>query len=200
MNAGSPPELRVIRPEPLKPFRVLPNAVLGTAIFIGVEAMLFAGFVSAHTIVRANYPPAFWPPPDQPRLPVEATAATTLMLLLSGVALWRSGRRFEEDPEAARPALLLAMALGAAFVGIQGMEWARLLAEGLTLQSSPYGAFFYVIVGAHASHAVPAIVVLAVMLARLQRGTLDKDVFTAARMFWYFVVLVWPVLYVQVYL
>ena len=195
--AVTQPELRVFGREPPERFQVLPNAVLGTAIFIAVELMLFAGFISAHTIVKAGYAPGAWPPPDQPRLPVEATAMTTLMLVASGALLWRSAKA---EPEAQRKSLIGAIALGAAFGGVQGIEWARLLAEGLTLQSSPFGGFFYVIVGAHALHAVPALTVLGLMLRRLQRGALDPDVFTAGRMFWYFVVGLWPVLYWLVYL
>lgn len=198
--AAARPELRVFSREPPRPARVIPDAPLGMAIFIGVELMLFGGFISAHTIVSANYPPGAWPPPDQPRLPIEATALTTLMLLISGAALWRSGRQLASNPDGARAMLTASLGLGGAFVGIQGFEWVRLIAEGLTLQSSPFGSFFYVIVGAHALHAVPALIVLGVMLARLRQGTLDPDTFTAARMFWYFVVLVWPVLYATVYL
>jgi heme/copper-type cytochrome/quinol oxidase subunit 3 len=194
------PELRVYGKEPPKRTQVAPNAVLGVIMFIGVELMLFAGLMSAFVIVKANFAPGMWPPPGQPRLPVVATAFTTVMLLGSGVALWKAGRQFKAEPSSARTMLAVSLALGAAFVGIQGVEWTRLLAEGLTMQSSPYGAFFYLIVGAHASHAVPALVVLAMMLRRLQLDELDKDTFAAGRLFWYFVVLVWPVLYWKVYL
>ncbi len=179
---------------------LLPSAVLGMAFFIIAEAMMFSGFISAFLISRANFAEALWPPPGQPRLPVEATAVTTTMLLISGALVLYAGRRFREDPQAARRPMLAAVVLGALFVGIQGVEWARLIGEGLTLTSSSYCAFFYLIVGAHALHAVPAIIALIVMWRRLVAGTLTSEAFTAARMFWYFVVLVWPVLYWQVYL
>lgn len=196
--AAAPPELAPGTPERRRPS--LPNAVLGMVLFVGVEAMLFSGFISAFIVVKANYPPGMWPPPDQPRLPVEATAFTTLMLLASGALLAAAGRRFNQGREGVFAPMAAAVALGSAFIALQGMEWARLLAEGLTLVSSPYGAFFYVIVGAHALHAVPAIVALMVMLARHRRGELTAEAFTAARIFWYFVVAVWPVLYWKVYL
>jgi len=187
---------------PLRPVvrRRIPHSVFGMALFIGVEAMLFAGFISAFTIVKAVYPPGAWPPPDQPRLPVVATAGTTLMLLVSGVLLWVAGQRFRNAAASARPWLAASAALGALFVAIQGWEWARLLAQGLTLSSSPYGSFFYTIVGAHALHAIPAIVALILSWWRLADGRLSGDGFAAVRMFWYFVVLVWPVLYWKVYL
>ena len=180
--------------------RRISHKVFGMALFIGVEAMLFAGFISAFTIVKAVYPPGAWPPAGQPRLPVAATAGTTLMLLASGALLWMAGRRFSTSAQSARPWLAASTGLGALFVAIQGWEWANLIAQGLTLNSSPYGSFFYTIVGAHALHAVPAIVALVLSWWRLADGRLSANGFAAVRMFWYFVVLVWPVLYWKVYL
>ena len=49
------------------------------------------------------------------------------------------------------------MLLGAFFVLFQGVEWVALLREGLTLTSSTHGAFFYLIIGTHALHAVVAL-------------------------------------------
>ena len=53
---------------------MISNGLFGMLVFVLTEAMLFAGFISAFTIVKASAP--VWPPPDQPRLPVEATAST----------------------------------------------------------------------------------------------------------------------------
>lgn len=53
--------------------------------------------------------------------------------------------------------LAATIALGAVFVGLQGTEWAALLAQAMTMCSSKLGAFFYLIVGTHALHAVAAL-------------------------------------------
>ena len=95
--------------------------------------------------------------------------------------------------------MALATLLGALFVASQGVEWLGLIREGLTLTSSPYGAFFYLIVGAHALHAVAGIGVLGWALARLSRGRLSGPQFASVQIFWYFVVLVWPFIFLQVY-
>lgn len=179
---------------------LLPDAVLGMAFFIFAEVMMFAGFISGFAIIKENAPGKVWPPPGQPRLPVESTAFNTALLLLSGVLIWYAGRRFAQSRESARWPFLGGVLLGAGFVGLQGMEWLALLSDGLTMTSSSYGSFFYMIVGAHALHAVAAITALAVLFSRLLRDTLSVEAFTAARMFWYFVVGLWPFLYWQVYL
>ncbi len=180
--------------------RRLSNPVLGTAIFLAAEVMFFAALISAHTIARATAPGGLWPPANQPRLPVEQTAVNTAALLLSGALLWTGTRLADTASEVAKRCVLGAILLGAAFVSLQGMEWIRLLREGLTLTSSSHGGFFYLIVGAHALHAAGALVALTWAYFGTLRKSVSPAVFTASRLFWYFVVLLWPVLYWRVYL
>jgi cytochrome c oxidase subunit 3 len=120
--------------------------------------------------------------------------------MVSGGILVLAHLAFRVDPRRALIPLGMSVALGAFFVGFQGMEWLGLLREGLTLRSSTYGAFFYLIVGAHALHAVAAISCLGWAWARLKRGRLTDTEFKTVQVFWYFVVLVWPMIYFQVYL
>jgi cytochrome c oxidase subunit 3 len=163
--------------------------------------MLFAGFVSAFVVVESGSPAGAWPPPGQPRLPIAHTAINTLALLLSGAALFMAGRRFRvARPGSAERWMGAAVVLGAYFVVAQGMEWVGLLREGLTLTSSQLGSFFYLIVGAHALHAVAAIVFMTLSWQAMRLGQLTRPRLGAVQLFWYFVVLVWPVLYWKVYL
>lgn len=185
-------------PEPREP--LIPSSVLGMLLFVGSEVMVFAGLVSAHGIARAGVRGGVWPPPGQPRLPIELTAFNTLLLLLSGVALFVAARAFVRGTARARRWLAAAAVLGGAFVGIQGFEWARLIREGLTLTSSTHGSFFYLIVGLHALHALVAIGSVGWALRRLAAGKLELGQLQAVQVFWYFVVGIWPLLYWQVYL
>lgn len=181
--------------------RLAENGVVGMAIAVFVEVMLFAGFISAFIIVRGSAPPGLWPPPDQPRLPVTATAFNTAMLLASGVAVFLANRAFARRGAAAavRP-MGVAILMGGFFVAFQGVEWVRLIGQGLTLTSSQLGSFFYVVVGAHALHAAVAVIVLAVQWRAMRAGRLSSSAFGAGQLFWYFVVLMWPVIYLEVYL
>ena len=180
--------------------RRVPSAVLGTIIFVAAEVMFFAALMSAHTIARASAVGGVWPPPGQPRLPVGRTAINTAALLASGALLWLANRLLERAPRTAQRYLEAAILLGVAFVSLQGIEWIRLIREGLTLTSSSQGSFSYLIVGTHALHALAAIAALGWVYLRSRRGTLRPEVFTAIQVFWYFVVLLWPVIYLRVYL
>src|SRR5690349_1824396 len=111
-------------------------------IFVMAEVMLFAGFISAFAVTKAGTPGG-WPPPGQPRLPIEVTALNTLALLASGVLLFRANRDFSRAPGRASRIVLASMLLGGCFVLFQGIEWVRLIGQGLTLTSSQQGSFFF---------------------------------------------------------
>jgi cytochrome c oxidase subunit 3 len=177
---------------------VIPNPVIAVGIFIFTEVMLFSGFISAHTIAASSVD--VWPPLDQPRLPIEATAVNTLILLVSGALLFWAGRRFKSDPVKARTPMVVGLVLGGLFVLVQGYEWVSLVSAGLTLQSSTHGGFFYLIVGTHGLHVMAGLVAMVMVYVSLIKGTLTPGGFWASRLYWYFVVLLWPVLYITVYL
>jgi heme/copper-type cytochrome/quinol oxidase subunit 3 len=192
------PELHVVHSPPRRGFT--DHALFGMAVFVFTEIMLFAGFISAYVIVRNAVMPGLWPPPDQPRLPFERTGLNTAALLASGVLVWTARRAASRrGPAAARFPLSLGLALGALFVVLQGAEWVSLLRQGLTLESSQVGSFFYLIIGTHALHAVCALGLLAWCWAGLVAGNFRPARFGAVQLLWYFVVLVWPVLWLVVY-
>ena len=199
MTSGS--TVLPFRPRPVRPKRLIANGVLGMLLFVFVEVMLFAGFISAFVIIKARAIGSVWPPINQPRLPFAETAFNTTALLASGVLLAIAHRLFVRGRRDSVGVLLAAATvLGGVFVALQGVEWLALIREGLTMTSSTYGSLFYTIIGAHALHAVAAIVALGWGFARLRSGRLTNEVMSTVALFWYFVVLVWPVLYLQVYL
>jgi heme/copper-type cytochrome/quinol oxidase subunit 3 len=187
---------------PTRPSPAIPNIVLGCALFLISEAMLFCGLASAYVVLRSQA--GLWPPLDQPRLPVFATAINTAILIASGGALWRSvSESARGNHNIARSLRGAALALGTVFVVFQGIEWGRLIQHGLTSSSSLYGALFYSLVGCHGLHVIVALVVFArihQLTLRDPGSTQSMDRLRAGRMYWTFVVLVWPPLYGLVYL
>lgn len=168
-------------------------------IFIVTEMMFFLGFISAFTIVKSTA--ETWPPLDQPRLPWEATLFNSLALLASGFFIFMANRHFRsERHDQAKKFFFTSLALGTFFVIYQGYEWSQLLQYGLTMRSSQYGSFFYLIIGAHALHALVALFLMARLALRAKGRTLPAESFFTVQAFWYFVVGIWPVLYVLVYL
>jgi heme/copper-type cytochrome/quinol oxidase subunit 3 len=167
-------------------------------IFVIAEMMMFAGLMSAFSIVKAGA--LGWPPPGQPRLPIEATAFNTAVLLASAVFLFFTNRAYARNRDLAKRLLFTAIGLGAFFVVFQGFEWVSLIRQGLTLTSSNHGSFFFLIVGLHGLHAIAGLMVLGSAGLKFSKGLLAPNSFAAAQVFWYFVVGLWPFLYFMVYL
>ncbi len=196
MTPRSAASLRAISDPRLPP--ILPSAVLGTLIFVIAEMMMFAGLMSAFSIVKAGA--LGWPPPGQPRLPVEATAFNTAVLLASGVVLFFANRAFARNRELAKRLLLTAIGLGAFFVAFQGFEWVSLIRQGLTLTSSNHGSFFFLIVGLHGLHAIAGLTVLGSAEWYCAHRELLSSRTRGAPVFEHVVAGLWPVLYFMVYL
>jgi heme/copper-type cytochrome/quinol oxidase subunit 3 len=186
---------------PTTPRPVAPG-VIGLLIFLGTEAMFFAGLMSAFVILRAGQ--VAWPPPGQPRLPAAVTGVNTLILLASAVTMRRALAAIRADRGRAAVRWLAAtVAFGLVFLTIQGSEWTRLLNHGLSVTASVYGALFYTLIGAHGLHALGGLGALAVTLGRAQRARYSAAAHQGIALcwiYWGFVVGVWPVLYVLVYL
>lgn len=183
------------------------NARIGMLAFILFESMLFAGLLGGFIILRVGN--TVWPPPGQPRLPIAVTWINTIVLLGSFLPLYLAKRGFRGSgskelgtPPSFVRGLLLSTVLGATFLVIQGSEWIRLIAHGLTVQKGVYGGSFLLLIGMHGLHVLGAVVWLGVLTGlafagRLSRSSAALDLVT---LYWAFVCLVWIVLFGIVYL
>lgn len=187
---------------PVREQKAIPDGVVGMIFLLAAEIMFFAGLISAYIVNRAGA--LAWPPLDQPRLPVEVTAVNTVILIASAVTIFLFGKKFKSTDGKKSPKLLLAtIVLGLVFLFVQGSEWIRLVQFGLTTTSSLYGAFFYLIIGAHAIHAVAGLAILLYLFRKIKHTPSPEtaqDKIKVCSIYWYFVVGIWPVLYALVYL
>ena len=189
---------------PSQPNRTKPpvsSGVIGMLIFIVTESMFFAALISAYMVIRSGLDE--WPPWGQPRLPVETTAFNTIVLLASALSMVYSRTLLQKNMVLeGRRWLGISIMLGTFFLISQGNEWVQLISFGLTVSSSVYGGLFYLIIGAHGLHVMGTLTVLLYVWSRL--GNLENPISPETlfpfQLLWYFVVFVWPILYVLVYL
>lgn len=178
-----------------------PAAKVGIALFIAAECMFFAGLISAYLVFRISV--TVWPPPDQPRLPVEMTALNTFFLLLSAFTFHRALRSLRDSARGPFMGLLTATAaLGALFLGIQGYEWIQLVRYGLTAHANIFGGFFYALVGMHGLHVAGGLTALLYVWSRARKGAYSaKDTLgvEVCRTYWFFVAGLWPILFGLIY-
>lgn len=184
------------------PMPGIATARLGMLMFLAAEGMLFAGFIGAFLVFRFGN--ASWPPPMQPRLPVAVTGVNTAILLLSGVTMFRALRAAaRRKPAQLRASVIATVLLGIIFLAVQGYEWARLVSFGLTMASGIYGATFYTLIGTHGLHVLGAVtwlLIISLLLARSAFRPARRLPLELCGMYWFFVVGLWPLLYVLVYL
>lgn len=170
---------------------------LGMFFFIATESMMFAGLISAYLVLSKTA--ASWPPAEQPRLPVTLTGFNTLLLLWSGICMALAAKN-------SMPLrwIMAALCGGLTFLVIQGSEWLRLISYGLSVENNTFAGTFYVIIGTHAIHVFLGTIALSLTLIRgLNQGIANdrfQESFLSSRLYWYFVVGVWPILYALVYL
>ena len=165
-------------------------------MFLATVTMLFAAFTSAYIVRRSGtdwhhvaLPSILW--------------LNTLVLGSSSIGVelahWH-GTRGRWNASAA--AMLIAFALGLAFLGGQLAAWRQLAAAGVYLPTNPHSAFFFMMTGAHAVHIVAALVVLAwgalttVRASRQPRGWSGR--MSLCRTFWHYLGGVWLFLFALV--
>jgi heme/copper-type cytochrome/quinol oxidase subunit 3 len=165
-----------------------------------MEIMFFAGLISSFLVFRLGQ----WPPPDQPRLPVEWTAFNTLVLLASGLTFHLALKALKASSLSRfRQYLAWTAVLGFIFLAIQGTEWVRLVHFGLTVHASIFGGFFYCLIGTHGVHVAGGLIALLWVMNKAFQGTYSATQTLGVelcRMYWSFVVGLWPILFVLVYL
>jgi cytochrome c oxidase subunit III len=178
------------------------NAWVAVLVFLGAEAMFFAGLIGAYIVFRVSAP--IWPPAFQPRLPIEVTGVNTLILLASAATMRMSLKAvLVNDRKRLIRYLAYTATLGGVFLAIQGFEWVRLIHFGLTLSSSVYGGLFYMLIGFHGLHVLGALIWLLIVfvLAKQERFSKERHIgLQTCGLYWTFVVALWPVLYGLVYL
>jgi len=179
----------------------LKNTHLVMLIVMGVETMFFAVLFGACLILRQASPA--WPPSAFAQLPTKLAFFATLLLLSSAFTMWRAqhARRRWEFTQSAR--LLLSTALlGTTFLVCQVSEWIQLSQLGLTLASGMYGSIFYMLIGCHGLHVSIGVIWITTVTWRAYR---ENDVLTRSiglslcSMYWYYLVVLWPVLYALLY-
>ena len=93
--------------------------------------------------------------------------------------------------------------MGGVFLAVQGYEWSRLLAHGMTVEGGVYGGIFLILIGTHALHVLGAVVSLAIVAALAVAGRAGRrhtTAFQLCRMYWAFVCILWVFLFALVYL
>jgi cytochrome c oxidase subunit III len=173
------------------------------AIFHGHRAGLNSGIEEVR-MAWSTWPPKGVETLDAWQLPL----VNTLLLLLSGTTVtWAHHALQIGDRGGAKLGLLLTVILGAAFSGVQALEYYHILHENLffseeAANSGLYGSAFFMATGFHGFHVLIGTIFLIVCLWRLMSGDFTPKKhfgFEAAAWYWHFVDVVWLFLFAFIY-
>jgi cytochrome c oxidase subunit 3 len=99
---------------------------------------------------------------------------------------------------------VLTYLMGAFFIGGQVYEYFELIAENVTIPSSPYGTVFYLATGFHGLHVTGGLIAFLFVLGRtyMARRFTHEQAITAivVSYYWHFVDVVWVGLFATIYL
>lgn len=186
---------------------------VGTVVWLASELMFFAGLFAAYFTIRSVVPELWAQETQVLNLPF-ATINTTILVLSSltcqfGVfaaergRVGRAGGLLDVKRWGMREWFVTTYVMGAIFIGGQTFEYAELVHEGLTLQSSGYGSVFYLATGFHGIHVIGGLFAFLLVIGRTlvaRRFTHEQAISAiVVSYYWHFVDIVWVALFFAIY-
>ena len=189
-------------------------STLGMWVFLVTEVLFFGGLFTAYSIYRAWYPAAFAAASHE--LDVVLGTINTVVLITSSLTMALAVHAAETgERRLVMLFLLLTMVLGAAFLGIKGVEYHHKFVEhhvpGPDFMFEPehfrhaqiFFSLYFLMTGLHALHMVIGFGILSWMLWWTWRGTITHDYASPIEisgLYWHFVDIVWIFLFPLLYL
>lgn len=209
--------------------RAFKNVSWGKAmvwIFLLSDTFIFGIFLLSYMTVRISTPVP-WPNTSEvfalhiggANLPMFLIAIMTFVLISSsGTMALAVSFGYRRDRVKTAALMLATAALGAVFVGMQALEWTKLIMEGVRPWGNPwgaaqFGATFFTITGFHGTHVTIGVIFLIIIARKVLRGDFDREArgfFTSRKgryeiveitgLYWHFVDLVWVFIFALFYL
>jgi cytochrome o ubiquinol oxidase subunit 3 len=177
------------------------STMLGFWIYLMSDCLIFAMLFACFGVFGASY--AGGPRPSEIfELPL--VAVNTAMLLLSSITYGFAMLAMDEDRKAGTLVwLAITGVFGAAFVGLELTEFAKLIAEGATPQRSAFLSSFFTLVGTHGLHVTFGLIWLVTLMVQVARTGLiaaNKRRLMCLSLFWHFLDVIWIGVFTFVYL
>jgi cytochrome c oxidase subunit III len=169
---------------------------MGMVLFLISETFLFGSLFWAYYYLRGATPG--WPP-QHPSATLPVT--NTILLIVSSISLWWSGRAIRIGQEKGLLAgLIITFLLGCAFLGITAWEWTH---ESFRPWSNAYGSIFFTMTGFHALHIFGGVTLLLALIARSARHRFSSENHLAVNiisLYWHFVDLIWIFVFLTIFI
>ena len=192
-----------------------PNIVsVGTIVWLSSELMFFAGLFAMYFTIRA-VEPSLWES-EAAKLNIPFSLTNTLVLVGSSFTCQmgvfaaerftpaRTGGLLDIRRWGMREWYVLTYLMGSIFIAGQVYEYAKLVSEGVTIASTPYGSVFYLTTGFHGLHVLGGLIAFLLIIGRSfmakRFGHHEATSCIVTSYYWHFVDVVWIGLFVVIYL
>jgi len=176
---------------------------VGTIVWLSSELMFFAALFAMYFTIRSVQGSEVWAEQTEV-LNVPYSLVFTVILVSSSVTCQLGVFAAERgDVYGLRKWFTATLAMGTVFVGGQVYEYAKLVHEGTTIASAPYGSVFYLTTGFHGLHVIGGLVAFVIVLMRSTIGRFSPEKATSAIVtsyYWHFVDVVWIGLFAAIYI
>ena len=188
-------------PPPANESSRIDRQVLGIAIFIVSEIMLFGAFFASYFFLRvvANNGP--WPPAGL-KLPIAVAAVNTCILISSSFTMhWALMSIQKNNRRGMQVGLATTFLLGLTFLFIQINEYIHI---GFSARDDAFGSIFYGLTGLHGAHVTIGLLLLGIANVRAWRGHYGPEAkdhlgVEVPGIYWHFVDVMWIVVFTTVY-
>ena len=186
-------------------------------IFLLSDTFIFSSFLVSYMTMRSSVTMP-WPNASEvfsltlfgEQVPLLLIAIMTFVLISSSGTMAMAVNFGYRRNRKVTAALMFATAiLGASFVGMQAIEWSKLIHEGVRPWTNPwgaeqFGASFFMITGFHGLHVSAGVIMLLIIASKVLRGHYDRrgdySAVEIAGLYWHFVDLVWVFIFAFFYL
>jgi nitric oxide reductase NorE protein len=174
----------------------------GVWVFIIADMGAFALFFLLFTVGRVGDPALY----EESRQHLNATLGllNTLILLTSSLFMVRAVEAARRDDRGGVSLnLALTMLIGSGFAVSKFVEYSAKADAGITLVTNEFFTYYFVFTGIHFLHFAIGILLLAMMLVRSRRETLDGKFLVwieSVGCYWHMVDLLWIMLFPMLYL
>jgi len=174
---------------------------IGMAILLASWGMVFVTLLFAYAIVRTRS--AVWPPLTAVAPPMDLAWFNTGVLVASSVAFHLGYRPLTRGDHESFPRWLgITLAPGVLFMILQWRLWTQMRADGLWLDTGPYGSFVAFFTIFHAAHIICALALLLALVPKALDGRFDGGNHAQVRytgMFWHFLDIAWIAIFLAVF-
>ena len=173
--------------------------LLGMALFIISEVMIFGAFFTAYFFIRIAQGES-WPAPGT-HIPELVAGVNTLILVSSSFTVHWAGASIKNNNRfALKAAIFTTFLLGCTFLFIQINEYANI---GFAPQNHAQQTIFYSLTGLHGAHVFIGLLLLLTVTVRAFRGHYSPEKHIGVEVpgiYWHFVDAMWIVVYFTVYI